>query len=257
MKLHMARRPMLALLALTPLTGRAQVHSLNEAINKAGRQRMLSQRCAKAYLALGQGVRREQAEPVLAESMALFDRQLVELRAFAPNPATRETYAEMDQQWSRHKLLLVGNTPSRPRAETLLASTQQLLQAAQRGTEQLEELSGKPAGRLVNLAGRQRMLSQRLAMLYLGHAWQLPVDPASLRQAQAEFLAAQTRLKADPDTPTSALAELARVDQQFVFFAAALQGTSERSRALEEVFSTSERMLQLLDRITQLYARQA
>ncbi len=257
MKLNLPRRPLLALLALAPFAGRAQVHSLNEAINKAGRQRMLSQRCAKAYLALGQGVKREQAEPVLAESMALFDRQLVELRAFAPNAAARDTYADMDQQWSRHKLLLVGNTPSRLRAEALLASTQQLLQAAQRGTEQLEELSGKPGGRLVNLAGRQRMLSQRLAMLYLAQAWQLPVEPGGLRQAQAEFQAAQARLKTDPDTPAATLAELERVDQQFVFFAAALQGTSERSRALEEVFSTSERMLQLLDRITQLYARQA
>jgi len=41
MKPHLAWRPMLALLALAPLTGRTQVHSLNGAINKAGRQRML------------------------------------------------------------------------------------------------------------------------------------------------------------------------------------------------------------------------
>jgi hypothetical protein len=45
-----------SLLVLPALPARAQVLDLNDAINKAGRQRMLSQRMAKAYLALGQGV---------------------------------------------------------------------------------------------------------------------------------------------------------------------------------------------------------
>ncbi|HJV69960.1 type IV pili methyl-accepting chemotaxis transducer N-terminal domain-containing protein, partial [Ideonella sp.] len=57
-----------------PLAGRAQVHDINDAINKAGRQRMLCQRMAKSYLALGQGVEGELAERTLAASMALFDR---------------------------------------------------------------------------------------------------------------------------------------------------------------------------------------
>ncbi|MEN9543788.1 MAG: hypothetical protein RLZZ598_621, partial [Pseudomonadota bacterium] len=55
--------------------GFAQVRDMADAINKAGRQRMLSQRCAKAWLALGLKVRPDQADKVLAESMALFDRQ--------------------------------------------------------------------------------------------------------------------------------------------------------------------------------------
>ena len=44
-------------LALTTVgAAQAQVADLNDAINKAGRQRMVSQRMSKAYLFLGQGI---------------------------------------------------------------------------------------------------------------------------------------------------------------------------------------------------------
>ena len=58
---------------------RAQVADLNDAINKAGRQRMLSQRASKAYLALVQKVEPRSAQQVLDRSVALFERQLGEL----------------------------------------------------------------------------------------------------------------------------------------------------------------------------------
>ena len=73
-----------ATLALAAGAGHAQVSNLGDAINKAGRQRMLSQRMAKAWMGLGQGIKVESARRVLDQSMSLFDRQLTELKAFAP-----------------------------------------------------------------------------------------------------------------------------------------------------------------------------
>jgi len=67
-----------SLTLLTVSNNFAQVVDLNDAINKAGRQRMLSQRVAKAYLAADQGVVTQRADEILAASMALFDRQLGE-----------------------------------------------------------------------------------------------------------------------------------------------------------------------------------
>ena len=57
----------------------AQINDVNSAINKAGRQRMLSQRMAKVYFQIGQQVEVDRSKKALEVSVALFDRQLVEL----------------------------------------------------------------------------------------------------------------------------------------------------------------------------------
>ena len=239
---------------------RAEVRDLPDAINKAGRLRMLSQRCAKAYMALGQRVRQDQAERVLSESMALFDRHLVELRADAHSPSVNRVYEQMDGSWSAYKLLLVGERPSQKGAEAVLAAAAQVLAQAQQGTGLLEQASGKAVGRLVSLAGRQRMLSQRMAATYLGAAWGVQSDSLSrqLGQAREEFSQAQASLKAAGETSAALRSDLEMVEQQYVFFDAALRALkpgNTDTRSLSDVFTTSERILQLMDAVTAQYAR--
>ncbi|MBL8289055.1 MAG: type IV pili methyl-accepting chemotaxis transducer N-terminal domain-containing protein [Rubrivivax sp.] len=247
-----------AVLALRPAA--AQVRDLNDAINKAGRQRMLSQRCAKAWLALGQQVRPDLADKVLAESMALFERQLAELRAFAPAPALRATYEQLDVAWTACRTTLVGAPPARAGAEAMLAVAARVLALADEGTQQLEQLSGRPLGRLVNIAGRQRMLSQRMAALYLGASW--GVQPAAavqrLEQARGEFTQAMALLKAAPEATTAIRAELELADQQYSFFDSALRSLKAGAadgRAQADVFTTSERILQVMEGVTGQFAR--
>ena len=71
----------------------AQISDLGDAINKAGRQRMLSQRMGKAWLALVHGIEKTNAQQVLDKSLALFDRQLVELKAYAASADIKDTYS--------------------------------------------------------------------------------------------------------------------------------------------------------------------
>jgi hypothetical protein len=54
------------------------------AINKSGRLRMLSQRGAKAWLLLVQGVLPERAKSILAQSLASFEQILGELKTSSP-----------------------------------------------------------------------------------------------------------------------------------------------------------------------------
>lgn len=238
----------------------AQVRDLNDAINKAGRQRMLSQRMAKCYHALGQDVRSDLADKVLAASMALFDRQLAELRFFAPNPEIKTTYEQLDTAWSAYKVALVGAAPSKTGADTVITASTRVLQLANQGTVQLEALSGKPIGKLVNVAGRQRMLSQRMAAMYLGASWGVQSEALvkAMNTAREEFASAHTQLKAAPETPAAIQSELELAEQQFGFFDAALRKLAPGSAtkmAQGDVFTTSERILQVMDGVTGQYAR--
>jgi hypothetical protein len=251
-----------ALLGVAALPALAQVQDLNDAINKAGRQRMLSQRMAKAWLALGMEVDSAGARQVLDASLALFDRQLVELKAYAPSAAIKATYQELEAVWSEYKAELVGARPARERVPALVALDTRVLALAHQGTGQYEAASGKPVGKLVNVCGRQRMLSQRCAKFYLALAWESGVASAKaeLEKARGEFTAALTVLATAPQATPQIKDELELARQQWVFFENALQfgnQAGQGGRRAAEVFRSSENILAVMDRVTGLYARVA
>jgi nitrate/nitrite-specific signal transduction histidine kinase len=255
----MLRRTLLLSATALALPTWAQVQDLNDAINKAGRQRMLSQRMGKAWLALVHGIEPTAAQAVLDKSMALFDRQLVELKAYAPHAELRDTYQKLEAAWSDHKAALVGAAPAKTRAAALLAADARVLALAHQGTVQYEATLGKPVGKLVNVAGRQRMLSQRMAKFYL--AATLPVDAdtatAEIAKARTEFVGAQEVLRQAPEATPRIKEALQLADGQWVFFDAALQRLQNTQRSTKlgaDVFVSSENLLSVMDTVTGLYA---
>jgi nitrate/nitrite-specific signal transduction histidine kinase len=251
------RRFCTATLALAAVGSHAQVNNLGDAINKAGRQRMLSQRMGKAWMGLGQGVEVESARRVLDQSMALFDRQLTELKAFAPAGDTRDTYVQLESAWSGYKALLVGAAPSQGQGKPLLDQAGKVLALAHKGTGLYEQQSGKPGAKLVNVAGRQRMLSQRMAQFYLASAWNVDslASQQEITKARDEFIPALELLRNAPEATAEVKQALALADTQWLFFDNALKARVSSAKAASDVFVTSENLLQVMDRVTSLYAR--
>lgn len=253
----MKRRHLLALAGAASFGVQAQVLDVNDAINKAGRQRMLSQRMAKAWLAMVHKTESGSAQQILDRSMALFDRQLVELKAYAPNAELRKTYADLEGAWSEYKGALVGSHPTRDGAGGLLNTDARVLALAHQGTVQYEAVTSKPVGKLVNVAGRQRMLSQRMAKYFYAAA--LKVEPAQaqveITKARTEFLSAMELLRNAPEATSPIKDQLALADNQWLFFDMALKEiNSAGPKALSDMFVTSENLLSVMDRITGLYA---
>jgi hypothetical protein len=254
------RRNFVALAAGWPLLqAQAQVVDLSDAINKAGRQRMLSQRMGKAWLAMVHGVEVGTAQQVLDKSMLQFDRQLADLKAYAPDATVLETYTQLDAAWNDYKLTLVSATPSKERAAKVLQLDARVLALAHKGTLQYEAVMGKPLGKLVNIAGRQRMLTQRMAKFY--YAAKLPVDAntaaTEIGKARSEFITAMATLRNAPEATQRIRDELQLADGQWVFFDVALQRLHEgqiRSKAMSEVFVASENLLSVMDSVTELYS---
>ncbi len=247
----------LPILAVLPLRAHAEALDIAAAINKAGRQRMLSQRIAKAYAQLVLGVYPDRARPILDKSVALFDSQLAELKAFAPTPAIRAQYAQLGELWLPYRNATQG-VPSQAGLKQIAELNEGVLKTAHAATVALEKHAGTATAHLVNIAGRERMLSQRSAKFYLFRAAGLDnttVDQG-LAMARHEFETGLAELKAAPQDTAEIKSQLLLAASQWAFFANALNHYTPDAPNpvhLQYVAASSEYVLEVMDVATGLY----
>lgn len=245
---------LLALLALlTALPAEAQIHSIATAINKAGRQRMLTQRMLKAYSMIGINVQIEQAEQQLNGAITLFDKQLQELKSFSTDTTVKQSLKKVESLWLPFRAIL--NQPvERQRAMQLQEKSDELLRACHRVVLQLEDLSGNSIGRLINIGGRQRMLTQRIAKFYMLRAWHF--ENAEIRseieQARNEFNGALSELLSASQNSPMIKRELHTAEQEWRLLEHGLDRKGADLIPLI-VAMTSEKLLTKMNEITLLY----
>jgi nitrate/nitrite-specific signal transduction histidine kinase len=242
------------LAATLPDVGWAQV-SLSTAINKSGRMRMLSQRIIKAQAQYSHGILIDRASDVLRTSVREMGEGLDDLKRLQPNAEIRSTYAQLEAK--ARPFLAAAAVVAKldaPRLAALNAQADEVLDLAHKLTGQYEQ-AGKAAGaKLINVAGRQRMLSQRMSKNYfLIHAAVPGVTQAEIARDQKEFVSALAMLKAAPLTNAPIKQDLDLADVQWVFFENALGVKTADRSALQNVATTSERILEVMDDLTLQY----
>ena len=239
-------------------TGAQAQMGLSGAINYAGWFRALSQRMAKAYCQ-----QYLQVLPAAAVDVMGLARKMVQTGSgeLARGMQSGQWPAEVGRQLAevQKQFALLNQMTSAPATTTALvaAASEQAdrtLLIAQAVTEAIEKMAQSPSARLVNLAGRQRMLSQRLAKNYFLSAAKVDskVVQAQLASDAADFRQALQTLKAAPVSTSSIRNELELADSQWLFFESALRRPADDA-GLNAVATTSERLLGVMDKLTGLY----
>ncbi len=144
------------------------IHSARfaEAVNRSGQLRMLSQRLVKLHLLQLAGVQVGQAAEQLKASVLRVDANLSLLGKNLSKSTFGDLLGQVMLTWTRLKHALQDQPRANQMAETD-ALAEQLLQEAERLTDNLESAGSVVPLHVLNLAGRQRMLSQRFAKYVL------------------------------------------------------------------------------------------
>jgi len=227
------------------------------AIDKAGRQRMLTQRIVKSYVQIGLGANAGLSRQQLEESVYLFETQLSELKRFSPNKEMCNALEQVEMLWRPFKKV-ASAPPDKSGAAQLNQMDEVLLNACEVVVSRLEDASGgDDYGHLVNISGRQRMLSQRLGMLYMLFSAGLgkPSMQNEMNRVRHEFRGALDTLTNATENTPRIKQKLAAVAQQWIWLESALDMQTDNYYPLI-VADTSEKILRLMESITDLYATQ-
>ncbi|MDP1953909.1 MAG: type IV pili methyl-accepting chemotaxis transducer N-terminal domain-containing protein [Polaromonas sp.] len=233
------------------------IHSARfaEDVNRSGQLRMLSQRLVKlALLQLG-GTLPAQVPVWLKDSVMRIDANLAALGKNLSQPTFGDLLAQIQRTWSQLKPMLQGATAAGPMSQ-LDALAGQLLQQAESLTGSLESAGAMPPLQVLNLAGRQRMLSQRFAKYalvgMLGARAGMAPDAQGLAQTRIAFDEALGYLNT---IPLSSKEIRALLDTAAVSWAQMLAGTAPGAADLERVATASEDLLDVFDKLSVHYGR--
>ena len=142
--------------------------SSSELVNRSGMQRMLSQRIAKAYFYLGNDVAAKDSKLQMEMALERFRKNHTILKANVQDSETKDLLSFVEDTFSVYSEL-VNKPYSQESATRVLELSDTLLEVCHSVVLNIEAKSGLHVDRIVNISGKQRMLSQRVSKFYIAY----------------------------------------------------------------------------------------
>ncbi|WP_431288512.1 type IV pili methyl-accepting chemotaxis transducer N-terminal domain-containing protein [Roseateles chitinivorans] len=238
-----------------------QSAQLAEAVNLAGQQRMLSQRLVKLMAQRAAGIEFKRAKALQDESCARVNANLARLPALVANlpssagaasaPASSLRLDPVIDAWRRLEPLLAGK-PSVEALNGADTAAQDLLSLSDELATALAASGGGKPLHVVNVCGRQRMLSQLLAKEALLVDLLPGRTPAELLDSLDRFAAGLAELESSPLSSDAIRALLAEVGAEWLRLMRSVRDAHGREAA-EGLARSSEVMLDRLELLTVHY----
>lgn len=198
-----------------PATSSTQASITKEKmIDMAGRQRMLSQRVAKDYFYLGKKINKGNAKKQLKISLQEFkksqdilnknikDAEITNLISFV-SMSLDEFNSVIKDKYSIDNGTIVLDL-----SESMLEGSDYVVQALEKG---------KKSNSIIDMAGKQRMLSQRIAKYYIAYQAGIKDDNtvAQMKESVREFDTILKKLLANNTNTTEIQVELEKVNKMW------------------------------------------
>ena len=239
-------------LLVAPLAGAAQGPDALNLVNRAGEQRMLSQRVAKSFAQIGLNVQPMAAKQEFDAAVARFEENLRVIEQGA-GEAAKASLERLRQTWAPLRQATRGQ-PRRESAIWVAHQADEVLAAAEVLVRNVQNAETGSTGRLVAQAGRARMLSQRIAKSYLLISWGDTSDAtrAEMDTAVNEFAGTLAALRQRSENTPEIQRELDEMAQHWEWMQTALAAEGASSYRLI-VTEAAEAILASADRTTRLY----
>ncbi|SFD59568.1 type IV pili methyl-accepting chemotaxis transducer N-terminal domain-containing protein [Pseudoalteromonas denitrificans] len=250
----MNKLTLLLLIFFFTFPSQAKVLSLAQTINQAGLQRMLSQRIAKNYILIASQITPEKATIELDKSIATFEENLHNLAESITDDKSKKALKVLKLRWFDFRIFVLSE-PDRKHTIKIVDFSADILRTANKLVLSLERFSNKPSAKLINVSGRQRMLSQKIALYYLASYSGFKEDYylEQLIKTANEFTLGLDILMLAKGNTTQINEELTNVHEQWSFYKSRFE-SNKKARYVPRVIQViTETILKDMNDLTSLY----
>ncbi len=242
----------IALFWLPPtLASGAEIHTLNEAVNIAGRQRMYTMRMLKDYIMIGEKLAYKDPAGDLKKIKKDFQESHASLVAYVKDPALSAELKEIGTLWDAVKKM-TNELPRKEQASTFAKGAIDFREKLNTFVDHLAKSGNKATAQSINVSGRLRAVSQALAAVYQLRAWGMPHADEKINVPMKRFRYALDYLSKAKETQPPMQALLKDLEKTYLFF-----DVMNQSKVVTPtlVIKKTDAMLKKASELTELYVQ--